>query len=118
MGFVVVVLSIVAVAVVLYLVVAFAFGPGEPPPSGEPVASPLPQDRSMTAHDLRAATFPVAMRGYRMADVDALIERMARELEQRPDVQAPEPESPARQQSRAPASETVNANPVSDEQSP
>lgn len=113
MGFVVVVLSIVAVAVVLYFVVAYVFGPGEAPPPSEPVASPLPHDRPMTAGDLRAATFPVTLRGYRMADVDALIERMARELEERTAAEPVPVEWAGLSEPPADASAVQNANPVS-----
>ena len=80
--FVLVVLGIVAVAVGLFFVATTIFGPGEPPqPAGEALASPLPDDRDIRADDLRAATFPVTVRGYRMADVDALLDRLARQLE-------------------------------------
>lgn len=76
-----VVLGIAVVAVALYFTATILFGPGEPPqPAGEPLASPLPEDRDLTAGDLRAAVLPVTARGYRMSDVDALIERMARQL--------------------------------------
>jgi DivIVA domain-containing protein len=35
----------------------------------------------VTADDLRRIRFPLAFRGYRMAEVDALIDRLAEELE-------------------------------------
>ena len=35
----------------------------------------------MTADDLRRIRFPLAVRGYRMAEVDALLERLAEERE-------------------------------------
>lgn len=82
------VLGIVAVAAALYFVATVIFGPGEPPqPAGEELASPLPTERDLTAEDLRAAVLPVSVRGYRMSDVDALIERMAQQLahHERPD---------------------------------
>lgn len=76
------VLAIAAVAAGLYFVATLLFGPGEPPqPASEPVASPLPRGRALTAADVRAATLPVAARGYRMSDVDALLDRLATELE-------------------------------------
>lgn len=81
MDFVWVVLGIAVVAVALYFAATLLFGPGEPPQSaGEDLASPLPEDRDLTAYDLRAAVLPVTARGYRMSDVDALIERMAQQL--------------------------------------
>jgi DivIVA domain-containing protein len=36
----------------------------------------------VTAEDLRRIRFPLAFRGYRMAEVDALLERLAEEREQ------------------------------------
>ena len=44
----------------------------------------LPDDRPIEAQDLRTVRFPLALRGYRMSDVDALLARLATELEDRP----------------------------------
>lgn len=41
----------------------------------------LPTDRRLAAPDLRGVRFPLAVRGYRMSDVDALLARLATELE-------------------------------------
>ena len=41
----------------------------------------LPADRPLGAPDLRTVRFPLALRGYRMSDVDSLLERLATELE-------------------------------------
>lgn len=41
----------------------------------------LPTDRPLTADDLRAVRFSVALRGYRMSEVDALLARLGAELE-------------------------------------
>lgn len=41
----------------------------------------LPTDRPLVAQDLRTVRFPLAVRGYRMSDVDALLARLAGELE-------------------------------------
>jgi DivIVA domain-containing protein len=43
----------------------------------------LPTDRPIGAQDLRTVRFPLALRGYRMSDVDALLARLATELEDR-----------------------------------
>ena len=43
----------------------------------------LPPDRPLAARDLRTVRFPLAVRGYRMSDVDELLARLARELEDR-----------------------------------
>jgi DivIVA domain-containing protein len=40
-------------------------------------------DGPLTAVDLRQVRFTTALRGYRMAEVDALLDRLAAELEQR-----------------------------------
>ncbi len=45
----------------------------------------LPTDRPLEADDLRAVAFPLAVRGYRMSDVDALLARLATELEKGPE---------------------------------
>jgi DivIVA domain-containing protein len=45
----------------------------------------LPTDRPIGAQDLRTVRFPLALRGYRMSDVDALLARLATELEDRAD---------------------------------
>lgn len=41
----------------------------------------LPADRPLTAEDLRTVRFPLALRGYRMSEVDALLARLATERE-------------------------------------
>ncbi len=41
----------------------------------------LPTDRPLVAQDLRTVRFPLAVRGYRMSDVDDLLARLATELE-------------------------------------
>lgn len=45
----------------------------------------LPEGRPLTAEDLRTVRFPLALRGYRMSDVDAVLARLATELEDRDD---------------------------------
>jgi DivIVA domain-containing protein len=40
-------------------------------------------DGPLTATDLRRLRFTTALRGYRMSEVDALLDRLAAELEQR-----------------------------------
>ena len=74
-----------AVLVVLALggIAAVAAGWGTPMYEVEPDRPPsgLPDDRPLQPEDLRRVRFPLALRGYRMADVDALLDRLARELE-------------------------------------
>ncbi len=43
----------------------------------------LPADRELTGDDLRRVRFGMVLRGYRMSEVDALLDRMASELEAR-----------------------------------
>ena len=52
----------------------------------------LPDDRPLEAGDLRTVRFPLALRGYRMSDVDVLLARLATELEDRADP-PPEPDA-------------------------
>lgn len=42
----------------------------------------VPSDRPLTSADLRTVRFTTAFRGYRMAEVDALLARLATELDQ------------------------------------
>jgi DivIVA domain-containing protein len=41
----------------------------------------VPRDGMLEADDLRRVRFSLAFRGYRMSEVDALLERLAREME-------------------------------------
>ena len=41
----------------------------------------VPADRPLGSTDLRRVRFPLAFRGYRMAEVDALLDRLAEEME-------------------------------------
>src|SRR5258705_11155869 len=40
-------------------------------------ARPLPNNRSLTEHDLKSVRFDLALRGYRMAQVDRVLRRTA-----------------------------------------
>lgn len=105
--FLLAVLGVVLVAVALYFVAVVVFGPGEPAPQDrEPDATPLP-DRPLDADDLRALTLPVAVRGYRMADVDALLARLAEQLDsaRRPAAEYP----PVEDESFAPPSTPIGS---------
>jgi DivIVA domain-containing protein len=42
----------------------------------------VPADGPLTATDLRRVRFSTALRGYRMSEVDALLDRLAAEIEQ------------------------------------
>jgi DivIVA domain-containing protein len=41
----------------------------------------VPSDRALRADDLRRVRFSLAFRGYRMSEVDALLDRLAHEME-------------------------------------
>jgi DivIVA domain-containing protein len=43
----------------------------------------VPRDRELGAGDLRTIRFSLAFRGYRMSEVDSLLDRLAREMELR-----------------------------------
>ena len=51
----------------------------------------VPVDGPLTRQDLRRVRFSTALRGYRMSEVDALLDRLASELEPRRDVDQPGP---------------------------
>jgi DivIVA domain-containing protein len=75
-------LVVVAVAAVVFGIAAAVFGRGEelaPLPPG-PTPSRLP-DGAVAGDDVRALRFPQAVRGYRMAEVDWALERLAAELD-------------------------------------
>ena len=82
---VVVVLTTVVVAALVFLGGAVLMGRGETQPPADPERSPLelPQDRAVTADDVRGVRMTVTVRGYRMTEVDWLLEQLARALEER-----------------------------------
>ncbi len=74
-----------AVLVVLVMggvaLVASGRGGSMPPAYDDRPDLALPADRRIDAQVLRTVRFPLAVRGYRMSDVDALLARLATELE-------------------------------------
>ena len=54
----------------------------------------LPADRPVTGDDLRALRFTTAVRGYRASEVDALIERLAEQLDDEGPASPGDPEPP------------------------
>lgn len=94
-----------AVLVVLVLggVAAVAAGRGDPlaPEHGDRVDTLVPAEGPVGAADLRRVRFPLVLRGYRMSDVDALLDRLADQLEEASDpaptppiIPSPAPEKP------------------------
>ena len=77
-----------AVLVVLVMggvaMVASGRGGSMPPAYDDRPDLVLPDDRPVAADDLRRVRFPLAFRGYRMSEVDSLLERVMEELERRP----------------------------------
>ncbi len=74
-----------AILIVLALggIAVVASGRGTPmaPAYDDAPDSLVPADGPVTADDLRRIRLPLAFRGYRMAEVDALLERLAEERE-------------------------------------
>ena len=85
LGFLLSVVGVLVVAVLLFLGASLLLGRGETGPPAEADRSPveLPGDRPVTGDDVRALRIPVAVRGYRMAEVDWLLEQLADALEER-----------------------------------
>ncbi len=71
-----------AVAAALFGIAVVVFGRGEELPPLPPRATPtrLPEG-SLDGGDVRELRFPQAVRGYRMDDVDWVLERLADELD-------------------------------------
>jgi DivIVA domain-containing protein len=76
-------LGLLVVGGVLFLLASFAFGRGEElapmPPSGTPVE--LPDGRPASGADVQALRLSVVLRGYRMDEVDWVLDRLADELD-------------------------------------
>lgn len=75
---------VVALAVVVAAVTLAVVGGGDnavlPEAEGERLQDPLPADRPVNRADVEALRFPVAVRGYRMADVDDALGRLSAEI--------------------------------------
>jgi DivIVA domain-containing protein len=71
----------VAVAAVVFLLAALVFGRGEELAPLPPGASPtrLPSD-DITAEDVRELKFQQVFRGYKMSEVDWVLQRLATEI--------------------------------------
>ncbi|WP_420121399.1 DivIVA domain-containing protein [Nakamurella sp.] len=67
---------------VIFALAVFVFGRGEQmaplPPRTSPTELP---DAGLTGEDVRSVRFAMALRGYRMSDVDWALERMAGEVD-------------------------------------
>lgn len=78
---------VLALAVVVGAVTLAVVGGGEsgplPEAAPERLDDPLPLDRPVGRADVESLRFPLAPRGYRMADVDDALSRLAAELAER-----------------------------------
>jgi DivIVA domain-containing protein len=85
LGFLVFVLGVLVVAALLFLGASVLMGRGESQPPAELDRSPveLPDDRAVTGDDVRDLRISVAARGYRMTEVDWLLEQFADALDER-----------------------------------
>jgi DivIVA domain-containing protein len=85
LDFVLFVAGVLVVAALLFLGASLLLGRGETQPPAELDRSPveLPDDRPVTSDDVRALRISVAFRGYRMSEVDWLLEQFALILDER-----------------------------------
>ena len=85
LGFVLFVVGVLLVAGLLFLGASLLLGRGETQPPADPERSPveLPDDRPVTGDDVRALRLSVAVRGYRMAETDWLLDQFAQILDRR-----------------------------------
>ena len=85
LAFVVFVVGVVVVGGLLFLGASVLLGRGETQPPAELDRSPveLPDDRRVTPHDVRALRISAGFRGYRMTEVDWLLDQFALILEER-----------------------------------
>jgi DivIVA domain-containing protein len=81
--------TVLLVLVVVLVIGGLVFGvvsllsgddPGLVPAEPDGRARPLPNDRSLREDDLKAVRFDIALRGYRMAQVDRMLRRTAYDL--------------------------------------
>jgi DivIVA domain-containing protein len=80
-------IGVLLVGGVLFLGASLLLGRGETQPPAELDRSPveLPDDRPVTGDDVRALRISVAVRGYRMTEVDWLLDQFAVALDRRDD---------------------------------
>ena len=85
LSFVAFVVGVLVVGGLLFLGASLLLGRGETQPPADPDRSPLelPEDRPVTADDVRGVRMSVTVRGYRMTEVDWLLEQLAQALEER-----------------------------------
>ena len=79
------VLGLLVVGGLLFLGASLLLGRGETQPPADTRRSPveLPDDRDVVGDDVRALRISVAFRGYRMSEVDWLLDQFAQVLDER-----------------------------------
>jgi DivIVA domain-containing protein len=85
LGFFLSVLGVLVVGGLLFLGASLLLGRGETQPPAELDHSPveLPDDRPVSSDDVRGLRISVAFRGYRMSEVDWLLDQFALVLDER-----------------------------------
>jgi DivIVA domain-containing protein len=85
LGFLLFVLGVLVVGGLLFLGASLLLGRGETQPPASLDRSPveLPDDRPVTSDDVRALRISAAFRGYRMSEVDWLLDQFALVLDER-----------------------------------
>jgi DivIVA domain-containing protein len=85
LSFFVFVVGVLLVGGLLFLGASLLLGRGETQPPADPTRSPveLPDDRPILGDDVRALRLTPAFRGYRMSEVDWLIDQFAQILDER-----------------------------------
>ncbi len=85
LAFLVFVIGVLVVGGLLFLGASALLGRGETQPPAELDRSPveLPDDRPVTSDDVRALRMTVVLRGYRMTEVDWLLDQFAMTLDER-----------------------------------
>lgn len=117
-----IVLGIPVSAGVIFAVFAVTVGHGGSMTQFQPdwPGRPLPEDRTVRAADVTSARFSLAFRGYRMAEVDDALDRLAAEIAERDDAierltgqpfERPQPEPVAEPALTAPVAESAPTDP-------
>ena len=85
LAFLLFVVGVIVVGGLLFLGASALLGRGETQPPAELARSPveLPDGRRVTSDDVRALRLSVVLRGYRMTEVDWLIDQFALTLDER-----------------------------------
>ena len=120
-AFVAFVVGVLVVGGLLFLGASLLMGRGETQPPAELDRSPveLPDDRPVTADDVRALRISPVFRGYRMSEVDWLLDQFALVLEERDaEIAALTERLAVRPEEPSPGSDDETASPDAEEEQP